>query len=101
MLLRPRIRAAVPAAMMNVGKSSVERAEIRAYSYGMYETQRRDTLESLAHYVVRNEIVCEHFLTQKLPVSREEIAAKVRAVDEHLKTNTEWQHNRFPGLFAC
>jgi hypothetical protein len=28
----------------------------------------RRTLQALAHYVVRNEIVCEHFLTHPLPV---------------------------------
>jgi Mn-dependent DtxR family transcriptional regulator len=56
----------------------------------MNEAQLIDTLKRLAHYVVRNEIVCEHFLTQKLPVSRDEIGAKVREVDEHLTANTEW-----------
>ncbi len=64
----------------------------------MEEAQLREILQRLAHYVVRNEIGCEHFLTEQLPVSRAEIAAKVREVDEYLKQNTDWQH-RFPGLF--
>jgi Mn-dependent DtxR family transcriptional regulator len=63
----------------------------------MQEAQLRKTLQTLAHYVVRNEIVCEHFL-KSLGVSLEEIGAKVREIDQHLKEHTGWQ-NRFPGLF--
>jgi hypothetical protein len=66
--------------------------------FSMEEAQLRGTLQKLAHYVVRNEIVCEHFLAEELPVSREEIGAKVREVDEQLKEHTGW-HNRFPVLF--
>ena len=65
----------------------------------MSEMQLIKTLEKLAHYMVRNQIVCEHFLTQELPVSRDEIGAKVREVDDYLKKNIGWQ-NRFPGLFS-
>jgi hypothetical protein len=36
---------------------------------------------------------------QELPVSRDEIGAKVREVDDYLKKNIGWQ-NRFPGLFS-
>jgi Mn-dependent DtxR family transcriptional regulator len=64
----------------------------------MNDEQLKETLRALASYVVRNEIVCEHFLTQKLPVSGDEIGAKVREVDKHLHENTQWQ-SRFPGLF--
>jgi Mn-dependent DtxR family transcriptional regulator len=63
----------------------------------MNEAQLRKTLQTLAQYVTRNEIVCEHFLTS-LGVSPEEITAKVREVDEHLKDYTEWLRDRFPGL---
>jgi Mn-dependent DtxR family transcriptional regulator len=62
------------------------------------EEQLRETLRRLAHYVVRNEIVCEHFLKQETPIPMDEIGAKVREVDEHLKEHTAWQ-NRFSGLF--
>jgi hypothetical protein len=49
----------------------------------MNEAQLKDTLRGLAHTVVRNEIVCEHFLTQKLPVTRDEIGQRVREMDAH------------------
>lgn len=52
----------------------------------------------LAGYVVRNEIVTEHFLTQELPVSPIEIGEKVNEIDEHLGEETLWQ-DRFPNLF--
>ena len=65
----------------------------------MDDTELRNTLQRLAHYVVRNEIVCEYFLTQALPVTRDEIGAKVREVDTRLTKYTNWQENRFPGLF--
>jgi hypothetical protein len=65
----------------------------------MNEKQLIDTLERLAHSVLRNELVYQHLLSGKLPVSREEIGAKEREIDEHLKENTGWRHNRFPGLF--
>jgi Mn-dependent DtxR family transcriptional regulator len=63
----------------------------------MNEAQLTKTLQTLAHYVTRNEIVCEHFLAS-LGVSPEEITAKVREVDKHLKDYTEWQRDRFPGV---
>jgi Mn-dependent DtxR family transcriptional regulator len=66
----------------------------------MNEMQLIKTLEKLAHYVVRNEIVCEYFLTQELPVSPEEICEKVNEVDSQLDANiTEWMPNRFPDLW--
>jgi hypothetical protein len=64
----------------------------------MNEEQLTQILRNLAHELVRNEIVCEHFLTQQLPVSGCEIGAKVREVDRQLGEYTDWQ-NRFPGLF--
>ena len=57
----------------------------------------RETLQRLAHYVVRNEIVCED-LFEKLGISREDFSDKVNENDEQLKESTLW-HNRFPGLF--
>jgi hypothetical protein len=42
----------------------------------MNETQLTKTLQGLAHSVVRDEIVTEHFLCGKVPVSREELGAK-------------------------
>lgn len=63
----------------------------------MNEEQVAKTLESLAHYVVRNEIVCEHFL-KSLGVSQEAITGKVNETDEHLKSEKGWQR-RFPELF--
>ncbi len=63
----------------------------------MDEGQLRKMLQALAHYVVRNEIVCEHYLAS-LGVPPDEISAKVREIDEQLQENTHWQ-NRFPGLF--
>ena len=66
----------------------------------MDDTELRNTLQRLAHYVVRNEIVCEYFLTQALPVTRDEIGAKVREVDTQLTKYTNCQENRFPGLFC-
>jgi hypothetical protein len=44
--------------------------------------------------------VCEHFLTQQLRVTREEIAAKVNEIDHDLqKTSAEWLPNRLPELW--
>ncbi len=63
----------------------------------MNEEQIIKALQSLAHYVVRNEIVCEQLL-ERLGASRDEIGAKVREIDEQLKTETAWQR-RFPELF--
>jgi Mn-dependent DtxR family transcriptional regulator len=63
----------------------------------MNEAQLIDTLRTLARHVVRNELVCEHFL-ESLGVSRENIWTKARGIDQHLKEHTDWQ-NRFPGLF--
>lgn len=63
----------------------------------MTEEQNIKALQSLAHYAVRNELVCEQLL-EKLGVSRDEIGAKVREVDEQLKSETAWQR-RFPELF--
>jgi hypothetical protein len=65
----------------------------------MDDTELRNTLQRLAHYVVRNEIVYEYFLTQALPVTGNEIGSKVREVDTQLTQHTNWQQNRFPGLF--
>jgi len=55
-------------------------------------------LQRLAHYVVRNEILCEHFV-EALGISRYDIGAKARELDAFLKENTGWRHNRFPALF--
>jgi len=63
----------------------------------MKEAQLIDTLRILARHVVRNELVCEHFL-ESLGVSRENIWAKARELDQHLKEHTDWR-NRVPGLF--
>jgi hypothetical protein len=66
----------------------------------MNEIRLIKTLEKLAHYVVRNEIVGEYFLTQQLPVTPEEIREKVNEVDRQLDANiTEWMPNRFPDLW--
>ena len=63
----------------------------------MEQEQLIDTLRILARNVVRNELVCEHFL-ESLGVSRENIWLKAREIDQHLKEHTDWQ-NRFSGLF--
>ena len=63
----------------------------------MKEEQLTEILQTLARHVVRNELVCEHFLESQ-GLSREQIWTKARALDQHLKEHTEWK-NRFPGLF--
>ena len=63
----------------------------------MKEAQLIETLRIVARNVVRNELVCEHFL-ESLGVSRENIWIKAREMDQHLKEHSDWQ-NRFPGLF--
>jgi len=63
----------------------------------MKEAQLIDTLRTLARHLVRNELVCEHFL-ESLRISREDLWRKAHDVDQHLKEHTDWQ-NRFPGLF--
>jgi Mn-dependent DtxR family transcriptional regulator len=63
----------------------------------MDEAQFMDALRTLARHIVRNELVCEHFL-ESLGVSRENIWMRAREMDQHLKEHTDWQ-NRFPGLF--
>ena len=63
----------------------------------MKQEELLDTLRTLARHVVRNELVCEHFL-EGLDVSREDIWMKARGLDEHLRQHTDWQ-SRFPGLF--
>ena len=68
------------------------------YPLIMEEKQLRQTLQQLAHDVVRNEIMNEHVLTEQLPFSQDELGAKMREIDHYLKANTDW-HNRFPGLF--
>jgi len=67
----------------------------------MNEAQLRKTLQGFAHYIVRNEIVTEHlFCEGKLPVSREELGAKVREIDADLKEKGETRlQSRFPELF--
>jgi Mn-dependent DtxR family transcriptional regulator len=66
----------------------------------MNKMQLIKTLEKLVHYAARNEIVCEHFLTQQLRVTREEIAAKVNEIDHDLqKTSAEWLPNQLPELW--
>ncbi len=64
----------------------------------MNDNEVKETLQQLAHAVVRNEIVSEHFMTQELPATVDEIGAKVREVDKQLGENTAWQR-RFPYLF--
>jgi hypothetical protein len=56
-----------------------------------------DTLRIFARNIVRNELVCEHFL-ESLGVSRENIWVKAREMDQYLKEHSDWK-NRFPGLF--
>ena len=63
----------------------------------MKEAQLIDTLRTLARHVVRNELVCEHFL-ESLGVSRENLWIKAGEADQHLKEHTDWQ-SRFQGLF--
>ena len=63
----------------------------------MKEPQLIDTVRTLARHLVRNELVCEHFL-ESLGISRENIWTKAREIDQHLKEHTDWR-NRFPGLF--
>ncbi len=58
----------------------------------------KDTLQLLAHAVVRNEIVNEHFMTQERPATVDEIGAKVREVDKQLRADKDWQQ-RFPDVF--
>ena len=66
----------------------------------MNETQLTKMLQGLAHSVVRNEIVTEHFLCGKVPVSREELGAKVREIDTELKEPGDTRlQRRFPELF--
>ncbi len=48
----------------------------------MNETEIRDTLQRLAHAVVRNEVVNEYFMTQERPATADEIGAMVREVDK-------------------
>ena len=64
----------------------------------MNEDELKDTLQLLAHYLVRNEIVCERLLTQESPASPCDIAETVRDVDKQLEEHKEWQR-RFPYLF--
>ena len=63
----------------------------------MKEPQLIDTVRTLARQLVRNELVCEHFL-ESLGISRENIWRKARDIDQRLKEHTDWR-NRFPGLF--
>jgi Mn-dependent DtxR family transcriptional regulator len=63
----------------------------------MNEAQFMDALRTLARHIVRNELVCEHFLESQ-GISRESIWIKAREIDHHLQEHTDWQ-NRFPGLF--
>ncbi len=63
----------------------------------MNDSEVKDTLQRLAHAVVRNEIVNEYFLRQERPATVDEIGAKVREVDKQLGENTHWQR-RFPAL---
>ncbi len=66
----------------------------------MNETQLTKTLQGLAHSIVRNEIVTEHFLCGKVPVSRDELGAKVREIDAELKDPGDTRlQRRFPELF--
>ncbi len=58
----------------------------------------KDTLQRLAHAVVRNEIVNEYFLTQERPATVDALGAKVREVDKQLRADTDWQQ-RFPDVF--
>ena len=55
-----------------------------------------DVLRILVRQLVRNEILCEHFL-ESLGVARENIWQKAREIDHYLKEHTDWK-NRFPGL---
>jgi hypothetical protein len=62
----------------------------------MDDTELRNTLQRLAYYVVRNEVVCEYFLTQALPVTRDEIGAK-RITDKSvvlLRAERDFCHRR-------
>ena len=63
----------------------------------MDDERLKKTMQALAHDLVRNDIVTEHFLTS-LGVSRDEIGAIVREVDDQLQNRSNW-HSRFPGLF--
>jgi hypothetical protein len=63
----------------------------------MKEEQLIDTLRTLARHIVRNELVCEHFLESQ-GISRENLWMRAREMDRHLKEHSDWQ-NRFPGLF--
>ncbi len=64
----------------------------------MNETEIRDTLQRLAHAVVRNEVVNEYFMTQERPATVDEIGAKVRELDKQLRADKDWQA-RFAKLF--
>jgi hypothetical protein len=55
-------------------------------------------LKNLAHTLVRNEILAEHFLA-KSGASPDEIGAMARELDERLKNDTTLR-GRFPALFA-
>ncbi len=57
----------------------------------------KDTLQRLAHAVVRNEIVNEYFLTQERPATVDALGAKVREVTAQLQDTDLAQ--RFPKLF--
>lgn len=61
----------------------------------MENTQK--TLQSLAHYIVRNEMLSEHYL-ETLGVSRDDIGEKARELDEQLKAD-DTLRKRFPELF--
>ncbi len=63
----------------------------------MNDSKVKDTLQRLAHAVVRNEIVNEYFLRQERPATVDEIGAKVREVDKQLQDTDLAQ--RFPKLF--
>jgi Mn-dependent DtxR family transcriptional regulator len=63
----------------------------------MKDEQLVEILRISARNVVRNELVCEHFL-ESLGFSREKIWKKASEIDHHLKEHTDWQ-SRFPGLF--
>ena len=63
----------------------------------MVDEQLKKTMQALAHDLVRNDMVTEHFLTS-LGVSRGEIGTILSEVDDQLRTHSNW-HSRFPGLF--
>lgn len=63
----------------------------------MQEEPIQETLQSLAHYMVRNEMLSEHCL-QSLGVSQNDIGAKVRELDAQLQAD-DTLRKRFPELF--